>query len=159
MKNKPDVKFAPSRAELDAWNTQAGELQSDESLGACMKLLACIVDEYDAKQMDRLPCLVYHRALNWLATLKARLESFKAVAYESCLSDSDGKPIPGTGYGKYMVYNTAVIGDAEAEKLLQQGRQDTDRRVVDLWPEQAFALFPSLRPEIENPDEEADKNV
>lgn len=147
MKKEPGMKFAPSRAELDEWNKQINELLRDAGLDACMKALACIVDEYDTRRMDRIQCEVYHRALDWLATLKSQLEAFKAVPYESAIADSDGKPVPGTAHTRYMVYNTAVIGDADAEKLLRQGRQDLDRRVADLWPEQAFALFPGLRQE------------
>lgn len=144
-KKKPGLAFRPSREDLDDWNGKIDELHKDEGLDACMQVLACIVDHYDTMKMDRLQCVIYHRALDWLATLKARLESFKIIEYGAGCANSDGDLVPGTEHVMYMAFSTDVISVEDAEKILAAGRQDMDPRVVVLWPSQAAALFPALR--------------
>lgn len=148
MKQEPDIKFEPTREDLDSWNqwTQSWHLDTSKcrDLDSAMQLLACLADEYEARQIDRIPCQIYHLALDWLATLKNRIEAVKAIIYTSGLAGSDGQLIEGTTSERCMLYNTNTINDQEAETLLQHGLQDTDPRVVDLWMEQAFALFPNL---------------
>lgn len=141
---RPELSFRPDRSSLDKWNHEIGELTAQESLSATMKALACIVDEYESRKMDHIQCIVYQRALDWLATLKDRLSQFKAIEYRSGSADSDGRLVPGTEYVKCMAYNTKVISDEDAEEVLRQGLQSMDDRVVDLWPSQARALFPDL---------------
>lgn len=83
-------------------------------------------------------------ALYWLKELRRKLESIKTIEYETGLCTSDGTPVPTTRIRKYMFYNTAVISDDDAAVILDKGLQDSDSRVVDLWPQQAVALFPNL---------------
>lgn len=156
-KKKPSARFAPSRQELDEWNGRINELQNGEGLDACMQVLACIVDHYDTMRMDHLQCVIYHRALDWLATLKKDLEAFRIIEYENACADSDGRRVPGTERAMYMVYNTNIVSDEDAEKILASGRQDMDPRVVILWPSQAKALFPALREGSEEDGESEDE--
>lgn len=76
--------------------------------------------------------------------MKHKLDGIKAIEYESCLCTSDNTPVHIPQIKKYMLYNTAVINDQDAAAVLEQGLQETDARVVDLWPQQAAALFPDL---------------
>lgn len=152
-KKKPSARFAPSRRELDEWNGRIDELQNDEGLDACMQVLACIVDHYDTMKMDHLQCVIYHRALDWLATLRKDLEAFRVIEYEDACADSDGDRVPGTERPMYMAYNTNVVTDEEARGIIGKGRHETDPRVVVLWPSQAEALFPALR---ERPEEDGE---
>lgn len=154
-RGKPSVRFRPSRGELDEWNGRIDELQNDEGLDACMQVLACIVDHYDTMKMDHLQCVIYHRALDWLATLRKDLEAFRVIEYEDACADSDGVRVPGTERAMYMAYNTNVVTDEEARGIIGKGRHETDPRVVVLWPSQAEALFPALRerPEEDGKDE------
>lgn len=156
-KKKPSARFAPSRLELDEWNGRINELQNDEGLDACMQVLACIVDHYDTMKMDHLQCVIYHRALDWLATLKRDLEAFRVIEYEDACADSDGRRVPGTEHAMYMAYNTNVVTDEEAHEIIGKGRHETDPRVVVLWPSQAAALFPALREGSEEDGESEDE--
>lgn len=101
--------------------------------------------------LDWKDAVAVKRALDWLLSLKKRLDesnkklgAVKAVPFTSGCADSDGKIVPGTEVAKLMFYNTDVISDDGAMKLLSDGRQELDPRVVVLWPQEAVALFPAL---------------
>ncbi len=160
---KPCAEFRPSPEDIKAWNGDLDAITDKEDLDSVMKSLASIADEYDRLGMDRLQCTIYHKALDWLQSLKGRLEeavatldAVRVIEYTSCCANSDGKPVRGTERPMYMVYNRRVIGDADAEEILKQGRQDLDPRVVVLWPSQAFALFPKLKEDYEREDGNAE---
>lgn len=148
---KPSERFRPDKADIGVWNSQLDEITQEDGLDSVMRSLASIVDEYDTSKMDRLQCAVYHKALDWLQTLKTQVErlgselgAVKAIAYQTGCGNSDGELVKGTEHDMVMFYNTAVISDEDAAKILDQGRQDMDPRVVVLWPQQAVALFPKL---------------
>lgn len=148
----PSAGFTPAPSSLDAWNKDINRLHFGKDLDSCMKTLACIVDEYDSKQMDHLQCKVYHLALDWLQTLKDRLEdanqtigAIHGFEFSTMCADSDDNPVPGTEQKACMMYNTAIITDEEAEKLLSgMCSPDLDDRVIVMRPAQARNLFPGL---------------
>lgn len=148
----PNTAFTPSRDDLDAWNGDIDHICFGKDLDSCMRALACIVDEYDSKDMDRLMCRTYHLALDWLQTLKDRLEhanrtmgAIHGFQFSSVCASSDGEPVPGTRRPLYMMYNTESITDEEAEKLFTgMHSPDLDDRVVVMRPAQAKALFPAM---------------
>lgn len=148
----PNQAFTPSKEDLEAWNKDIDRLHFNRDLDSCMRVLACIVDEYDSKQMDRLPCQAYHLALDWLQTLKDRLEhanrdkgAIHGIKFSTVCADSDNKPVPGTERESYMIYNVENITDEEAEKLLHNMYSpNLDDRVIVIRPDQAKSLFPAL---------------
>lgn len=153
-KKAPTEKFAPGKADIAAWNEDIDRLSASDGLDDVMKTFACIVDHFEENHMDRLLCKTYRKALDWLATLKKDLSSFRAVEYETGCADSDGNLVPGTSHAMYMVYNTNTVSDGEASEILSSGRADIDPRVAVLWPSQAMALFPGLKNQPEDGAEE-----
>lgn len=83
-------------------------------------------------------------ALYWLKELKRKLDSIELIEYETAICPSSGAPPLSIKSKKYLCYNTAVVSEAEAMAILAKGEQDSDPRVVDLWPKQAVSLFPDL---------------
>ena len=139
----PSERFRPGKAEIEQWNGQLDEMTQKEDLESVMRSLASIVDEYDTRKMDRLQCAVYHRALDWLQTLKnldTELGSVRAIEYTSRMAKSDGEPVAGTERTMCLFYNSGVISDADANAILDKGDPELDPRVVVLWPSQAAAL-------------------
>ena len=158
---EPTEKFGPSREELDRWGADINRLRLNSDLDSVMRELACIYDWYRRDGVDHLQQKAYRKALDWLQTLKSRLEdanrklgAIKALEYTDGCGDSDGKLVPGTEQTKIMLYNTDVISDQHAEGVLDAGLQDLDPRVVVLWPSQAAALFPGLGRGEKDKDEE-----
>lgn len=83
-------------------------------------------------------------ALYWIKELKHKLDSIELIEYETAVYPSHVTSFSSLKSTKYLCYNTAVVSETEAMTVLEKGEQDSDPRVVDLWPQQAAALFPDL---------------
>lgn len=150
--SKPTETFSADERDLDMWSAEADELMEKDDLESVMQALACIEDWYEQEPgYDRQQARTYHKALDWLVSLKARLENANArlgaiqtVKFTESYCDSDKKPIPGTEMTSVMVYNARTIPEDEALDLLRSGKAHLSSRVAMLRPDQAKALFPEM---------------
>ena len=113
--------------------------------------LAAITAHYEKNRMDHLQCQTYRKALDWLQSLKDRVEAanrtlgaIRVIEYGSACCDSDGEPVPGTEVPCAMAYNRTVMTDEDAEKILKKGDPEHDPRIVTASPEQMAAMFPHI---------------
>lgn len=162
--SRPSERFRPDKADIEAWNGRIDEMAESEDLESVMRSLASIVNEYDDHNMDRLQCGIYHKALDWLQTLKTQVDGLRgklgavrAIQYTSRMANSDGEPVSGTERIMYLFYNRNTISDKDAETVLDRGDPELDPRVVVMWPSQAAALFPDLCEAKEEDDERQDE--
>ncbi len=100
------------------------------------------------------------QALDWLETLKQRLEkanrAYGAVhmAYAtSVTATSDGVPVPGTEIPEAFAWNVSSISDDEAMDLVGRGMAEFDQRIVCMTQTQAEHLFPDRGPDPEGTEE------
>lgn len=149
--SKPTEVFAPSGSDIAEWNGRIDELRRDDGLDSVMKNLACLADELAAFQINYEQRSCCRKALDWLQTLKARLEkasdkmqSIKGIELVTCCSDSDGNPVPYTTHTEVLMFNAKTISESEIEELIQSGRVDFDPRVVMMQQSQAANLFPDM---------------
>lgn len=147
----PSVKFAPSDADIDVWSEKINAMKDLDDLDSAMRVLACIVHSYERMNVDHLQRAAYRKALDWLATLKSRLEKtndfiggLRVLEYSVAISDSDGKPVHGTERRRALLYNTATVSDEEAGRILSRGTQDYDPRVISDSPTSVRNVFPWL---------------
>ena len=157
--SKPCTKFEPSREDLGAWESRLNDLIDRNDLDSVMRALATIVADYDAHHIDHIQCHVYHKALDWMCSLKERLENANRCLQEICIAEcvermatSDGAPVPGTERAVSVVYNSRTISIEEVERLLKSGRIESDPRVILSWPENVRNVFPDSEPAPLEPD-------
>lgn len=149
--SRPTEVFAPSGSDIAEWNGQIDRLRHDDGLESTMKRLACLIDESTAFQINCEQRNCCRKALDWLQTLKTRLEkandnvqSIKGIELVTCCSDADGNPIQYTAHTELLMFNTKTISEAEIEELIRSGRVNFDPRVVMMQPSQAANLFPDM---------------
>lgn len=138
----PRERFAPTEDELKAWLEDIDAIMASDGLEDAMRALACVTNS--RTRLDRASREACRKALDWMQTMKSDLESIRAIEYQTGCADSDGKIVKGTERPMYMVYNRRTVSDEDAMAILDAGHQDTDPRVVSLWPSQALSLFPAL---------------
>lgn len=144
----PCSEYVPPEGDLDAFLPDS---RPKEDLDGVMLSLAAITAHYEKNRMDGLQCRTYRKALDWLQSLKDRVEdanrtlgAIRVIGYGSACCDSDGEPVPGTEMSHMMAYNRNTITDEDAEKILERGDPERDPRVVAASPEQMAALFPHI---------------
>lgn len=149
--SRPAEVFAPSALDIAEWNGRIDDLRRDDGLDSVMKSLACLVDELAAFQINYEQRSCCRKALDWLQSLKTRLEqandamqSIQGIELVTCCSDADGNPVPYTAHTELVMFNTRTIPESEVDELIQSGRINFDPRVVVMQPSQAKNLFPDM---------------
>ena len=158
--SKPSCRFDPDEDQVKAWEQDVDGLVKKPDLDSCMAVLATIVADYSRHGVDRAQCAAIRQGLDWMQTLKARLEKANeaigqvcVVDYSTSCGDSDGNPVPGTETDMSLIYNQSVISDDDAMALLKSGMADRDPRVIVAWPENARSVFPYLLAQDREHDE------
>lgn len=149
--SRPTEVFAPSGSDIAEWNGRIDQLRSSDDLDSAMKSLAYLVDELTAFQINYEQRNCCRKALDWLQSLKTRLErandamqSIQGIELVTCCSDADGNPVPYTAHTELVMFNTRTISESEVDELIQSGRISFDPRVVMMQPSQAKSLFPDM---------------
>lgn len=149
--SQPTEAFAPSALDIAERNGRIDDLRRDDDLDSVMKSLACLVDELAAFQINCEQRNCCRKALDWLQTLKARLEkandnmqSIKGIELVACCSDANGNPVPYTTHTEVLMFNAKTISESEIEELIRSDRVDFDPRVVMMQQSQAANLFPDM---------------
>lgn len=160
--SEPSFRFAASPAQYAAWRDGLAALSGDKSLQAVMSAMAAVLSDPAAR--GNVPAGVLQNALDWLESLRQRLEqanrAYGAVHMletSAVMADSDGEPVPGTERPEVFVWNERSISDTEAMDAIKAGMGEFSDKVVRLSPAQAALLFPD-RAELEENDEEDSKN-
>lgn len=157
----PCCRFQPGQEQYDAWENQADQLSEREDLDSVMALLASIVNHYETNQMDHLQCICYRKALDWMESLKQRLEkanrAYHAIhmaAVTAVTATSDGVPVHGTERPEVFAWNVGAISDDDAMAQINRGMAEFDQRIVRMTPQQSKNLFPDQN-ELEDDTEDA----
>lgn len=68
------------------------------------------------------------------------MKNVMRIDFETCIADSDGKPVNGTERSVTILFNKTVITSDEVRELIDAGMYEYDNRIITTTPTQADNL-------------------